>query len=77
MDNIPSSLYGTVWVGVFVAWQPFSYESNYAYLQELINSAKLKGKDLGVVGGLWTVLFGDRYACRAAASQPLMYWGSK
>jgi GH25 family lysozyme M1 (1,4-beta-N-acetylmuramidase) len=74
MTNIPSSLFGIIWIYIG-GWSSFSAESNCAYLQELINSIKLKGKNPGIYTYIynWSNYFGDRYACPAAGSQPLWY----
>jgi hypothetical protein len=74
MANIPSSLYARIWFKIIWAYT-FSPESNCAYVQELINSIKLKGKNSGVYVYLssWALYFGDQYACPAPASQPLYY----
>jgi hypothetical protein len=80
MANITSSLFGKIWIVIGACnWQDFSLESNCAYLQEIINSIKLKGKNPGILAYPynWRYYFGDTYACPAAASQPLWYYNSQ
>jgi hypothetical protein len=74
MAAIPSSLFRTIWIQV-ITWQGFSAESNCAYLQEFINSVKIKGKNPGVFTNstMWKLNFVNNTGCPAAASQPLWY----
>jgi hypothetical protein len=78
MATIPTVLFQTVWIAVGGSdWSSFSSDSNCAYLIELINIFKQKGKNPGIYAGMeWPSSFGDRYACAKAASQPLMYYSN-
>lgn len=77
MNSIPSNLYGRVWVNVEInpvcGWNVVS--TNCAYIKEMVNAIKSRGKKAGIYSGKghWGAIMGSLEACPELASEPLWY----
>jgi GH25 family lysozyme M1 (1,4-beta-N-acetylmuramidase) len=80
-SGVPSSLYGMVWLDIETnpssgcSWSGHDAASNCAYVQELVNAIKAKGKNPGIYASIymWESIMGSRGACTGVAGQPLWY----
>jgi GH25 family lysozyme M1 (1,4-beta-N-acetylmuramidase) len=81
MAGIPNNLFGMVWIDVETnpstgcSWSGHDSASNCAFLQEIVNAIKVKGKNVGIYATLymWETIFGSRTACPGVATQQLWY----
>ena len=77
MNNIPSNLYGMVWLDVEI--NPSSgcgwTGDNCGFIMELLGAIKARGKVPAIYSSLymWTTIMGSRYNCPQAASAQLWY----
>ncbi|CAM5999503.1 unnamed protein product [Sphagnum balticum] len=80
MAGISANLYGMIWVDVETnpssgcGWTS-DYNGNCAFLTEIINRIKSKGKVPGIYASryMWQTIFGSFTGCGAVASQQLWY----
>lgn len=80
MNAIPANLYGMIWIDVETnpssgcGWSSDT-NSNCAFVNEIINRIKSKGKVPAVYATayMWQTIMGSRNACPSAASQQLWY----
>lgn len=80
MNAIPANLYGMIWIDVETnpssgcGWSSDT-NSNCAFVNEIINRIKSKGKVPAVYATayMWQSIMGSRNACPSAASQQLWY----
>ncbi len=81
MATISESLYGSVWVDVETnpssgcSWSGHDSASNCAFLTEILNRIKAKGKNAGIYASkyMWQSIFGSFTACASVASHDLWY----
>lgn len=80
-SSVSSSLYGMVWLDIETnpstgcSWAGHDAASNCAYVTELVNAIKAKGKNPGIYASIymWESIMGSRNACPGVAGQPLWY----
>lgn len=79
--NLPSSLFGMVWIAVEnnlsqnCSWSGHDPESNCDYLGAMISAVKVRGKNPGIYSFAqsWVVAMGSRYACPGFENHRLWY----
>ena len=80
-NGISASLYGKVWIDVETnpstgcSWSGHDAASNCAFVTEIVNAIKAKGKGVGIYASvyMWETIMGSKTACPGVASAALWY----
>ncbi len=79
--NLSGSFYGTLWLDIEenpwpnCGWDKFSYESNCAYIAELVSAVRAHNRTVGIYASHyeWKTLLGNDTYCSNFTDVPLWY----
>ncbi len=80
-SGIPNNLFSMVWLDIETnpstgcSWSGHDAASNCAFIQELVNAVKAKGKSVGIYSSvyMWESIVGSKGACTGVGNVPLWY----